>query len=254
MVRIERELFEVNSPMAKSDIDRVTDAVRRVLLGGTSDGLDYGYSNLPLCMIDAVFSLRQPYAQVRRTIERFTHNWNARFAPPRANSDELTVSVFLRGAEEIPAPRLAAELFEDAHQAPGCRGTLKAAVVVQLAQRLKHAGIESRGDVLAGAKQESLADAISLTKGIGSVGLRYLRMLCGEEDEAKPDVWVLRFLEDDVLHRPVNEGEAVALLRAATGQLRAEIPTLTLRAVDHMIWESKSSFRKAGTSERPACS
>jgi hypothetical protein len=231
--------------LASADLELVVVALRDLGVGSDSGtAAEYGYPNLPLCLVDAVFSLREPYSQVRCTVVRFGRYWDANFGPPRAKSPELRLSTFTRVAEIIPAEQLARDMFQDAHKAPGCRGLLKAAVVVDLAQRLCGAGIETREDVLMDEHQTALHKAVTNTKGIGPVGLRYLRMLCGDEHEAKPDVWIHRFLEEDVLTRSVSEDEAVGLLRAATEIIRADVPWLTLRAVDHAVWLHKSGNRQ----------
>lgn len=230
---------------ASADVDLVVTALRRIGVGSDSGtAAEYGYANLPLCLVDAVFSLREPYSQVRCTVVRFGRYWDANFGPPRAGSPELMLSTFTTVVEVLPAEQLARDMFQDAHKAPGCRELFKAAVVVDLAQRLCSAGIETREDVLMEEHQTALHEAVTNTRGIGPVGLRYLRMLCGDEDEAKPDVWILRFLQEDVLTRHVSEDEAVGLLRAATEIIRADVPWLTLRAVDHAVWLRKSGGRQ----------
>lgn len=235
-----------DTTVSATDVDLVVEAIRGIGTGrAIADAAEYGYRNLPLCLIDAVFSLREPYKQVRCTVKSFARHWDTTLAPPVSDSPALTLSVFLRGVEGMSAERLAEEVFHDAHKAPGCRGLLKSAVVVDLGVRLREAGIQTREDILKDENDANVRIAVEQTKGIGSVGLRYLRMLCGDEDEAKPDVWIYRFLEEDVLHRGVSESEAVALLRAATERLRDQTPELTLRGIDHVIWLHKSGSQES---------
>jgi hypothetical protein len=67
-------------------------------------------------------------------------------------------------------------------------------------------------------------------KGFAIAGFQYLRMLFGA-DTTKPDVHIIRFLEE-ILNRRVSKCEALLLLEAAAG--RTEI---SVRAIDKYIWK-----------------
>lgn len=223
-----------------NDVEQIVRVIREnSIITDELEAQEYGYQNLPLCIVDAIFSLREPYKLVQKTVSNFVRYWDANVAPPMARSAELKLACFVAWLKLFSASELASAIFIDNHKAPGCGHLLKAEVVVNFADVLAKSGIETQADILKPHNVEAVKGAVLQTKGIGSVGLRYLRMLSGDEDEAKPDTWILSFLKD-ILRRNVSESEAVALLRHATERLQADHPALTLRAVDHAIWVFKS--------------
>ncbi|CAG0992614.1 hypothetical protein ANRL3_02880 [Anaerolineae bacterium] len=220
----------------KADVQKIVRALESIGVGKDIDeAKEYGYANLVLCVIDAVFSLQEHYSQVQRTVCNFVRYWDSNFAPPNAQSSELSLRLFASKAKTFTPQQLAAQVFIDTHKAPGCKSLLKAAVVVNLVDRLLNAGIETPADVMNPSKTATLKSAVFGTKGIKQAGYSYLRMLSGDEDEAKQDTWITQFSIDS-LGRAVSGEEAVALLRAATEILKKDHPTLNLRAVDHFVW------------------
>ncbi len=236
-----------SNAVADEDVAAVVAALREIgIEKEVIQAPEYGYENLVLCIIDMVFSLRQHYKLVRRTVGNFINYWDGAGFSPEARSKDLSLSKFLVHTGPMTADFMAEEVFDDRHKAPGCGDLLKAAVIVDVAKRLVAVGVETTDDFRRSEDSEAVRDAVLGTRGVGNVGFRYLLMLAGDENEAKPDSWLLEFLQDDVLNRKVTETEAVALIQAASSALISEKPSLTTRALDHIVWVHKSSGGNGG--------
>ena len=70
------------------------------------------------------------------------------------------------------------------------------------------------------------------------ISWHYLLILAGVDD-VKADRMVCRFVEEVVGRRPVLHEEAHQLVLAAHSVLRSEAPSLSLRALDHAIWNAQ---------------
>lgn len=73
--------------------------------------------------------------------------------------------------------------------------------------------------------------------GFGIAGFQYLRMLFGA-DTIKPDVHILRYLEDALGH-PVAEGPAIYLVERVAARLNT-----SARGIDKAIWERADHANK----------
>ncbi len=213
---------------------------------------DYFYAGLPLCAIDAVWSLGVNFKSVLNVAGRYCEKTGVpRFRRP----DEIpvvqeTVSglVALLDALNAEQPtnaepgQLAASdrLFDNRKPTSHQSGILKADAVRRFAVVLRDHGLERLEDALemiaTPAANDDIEKAIRAIPGQGSgISLDYFWMLAGDDSRIKPDTMVTRFLEE-TLGRKVKKGEPLCLLTLVSADLEGYNPHMTPRLLDHLIW------------------
>lgn len=206
-------------------------------------GDEYHYQSLPLCIVDAVFSIGVRYESVRAVVDRYCDFAGARkyrssssggFPPPE---HQESVTRFCQRFEETGLERMTAEVFRNKQRTSTTGGILKTAAVLQFASVLRTHGVEYLQDVGTALASERVADELRDIPGQRSgISLRYFFMLAGSDELIKPDRMVLRFLERS-LRRPVSVDEATPLLAGAVTLLRRTNPVLTPRLLDYLVWD-----------------
>jgi hypothetical protein len=205
-------------------------------------GDEYYYASLPLCVIDAVFSIGVRYEGVRSVIRRYCD----RFGLPRTRADRGSLPAqerqeSLRGLcarfEQLGLDAMTKSVFGNRQRTSPTGGILKADAVHRFASALRAHGVEYLQDLLAAAGNEAVERAVRAIPGQRSgVSLRYFWMLAGSDDSVKPDRMVLRFLQA-ALGRPVAVAEAQGLLGATAERLKTKHAHLTPRLLDHAVWQ-----------------
>lgn len=208
-------------------------------------GDEYGYTCLPLCVIDAVWSIGVRYAGVQNVISRYC----AYFGIPSGNGTQphcvrdLFASMQDKGAEWF-----AANVFQNAQRTSTRNGILKAEAVYRFAEVLNRHGIDTLDDVpkigwydeLTQEMRQPYAQEILAIPGQKSgVSLSYFYMLTGSTGIVKPDRMVFRFLME-ILDRSLTDDDAQYLLCHVSRELNAAYPLLTPRSLDHLIWKHQS--------------
>lgn len=231
------------------DDELIADYANRMLqLASASLGNEYFYQSLPLCVIDAVWSIGVRYESVRNVVDRYCKKWDLlnirtdrNSLPPK--SEQETIAAFCARVKPMGAERLADEVFENRQRTSSKNGILKAEAVCRFAQALGAHGVDYFEDVPNAVKKVELEGRILRIPGQSSgISIRYFWMLAGSDEFVKPDRMILKFLEK-ALGRLVNSNEAQTLLQTATQRLRASHPHLTPRLLDHEIWKHQ---RKVG--------
>jgi hypothetical protein len=64
-------------------------------------------------------------------------------------------------------------------------------------------------------------------------------MLSGDDNLAKPDRHILRFVEKQLGYKPSIEG-AQQLMSSAVALLKHKYPDLTVRLLDYSIWDASA--------------
>ncbi len=232
----------------RTDVEIITDAVREMELGAIQPaGTEYGYPNLVLCLIDAIFSIGIKYTTTRRVVERFALWWESNAGEPGAESAGMAVSDFAKALgfvadlDDPDARTRAKEIFGNLNRTSSQSGILKAVAVVDAADVCLAYGIDSKDDLLEHYGDPEFEAAFRSLPGQASgISLRYLYMLAGHEGEAKPDRMILRFLERHLGRVPSSDA-AVALLQHVVDQLRRDGFDITVRDLDNAIWRSETS-------------
>jgi len=229
--------------MANHDVEAIAAYAERVLpLAAAHLGDEYFYQSLPLCVIDAVYSIGVRYSGVQIVVARYCERFGQRrvridrTSLPRTEEQE-TIAVFCERAEQIGPAAMADSVFENRQRTSARGGILKAEAVYRFASALRAHGVQYLQDAPAAAGDAELGRRILSIPGQGSgISLRYFLMLAGSDEFIKPDRMILRFLQS-VLGRSVSPTEAQMLLMGATQRLRASYPDLTPRLLDHEVWK-----------------
>lgn len=200
---------------------------------------EYGYHNLPLCIIDAVFSIGVNYASTENTVKRFcdyfgiTRLREKELALP---SEQLSVSEFLQFHDGLTLLELAEKVYKNKQRTSTRNGILKAEAVYHFAKVVQGLGVEYLQDVGMimgdGLFEEEIAKIPGQSSGLST---RYFYMLAGNENFIKPDRMIRRFVFS-AIQRELTFEECQELLVATHAELVKEYPLLTSESMDHLIW------------------
>lgn len=196
-------------------------------------GKEYSYSCIPLAIIDAVYSIRQSYAQAEKAVHNYcTHYGIAIYKGD--NGGLHTVTELIKCIEAVGADNFAKDILHFENKTAGGNKILKSQAVYEWAKVLKSYGIETFED-FNNADKDRLETELLKIQGQGDTVVKYFYMLCGNEDYCKPDKHILAFLEE-FAGQPVDNATAQKMLTEATEELKADYPDMTVRLLDYNIW------------------
>jgi transcriptional regulator with XRE-family HTH domain len=226
-----------------SDARIIANYAERVLpLATALLGEAYYYQSLPLCVIDAVFSIGVRYEGVQNVVARYCeYAKQPRVRRVREElppvSEQEAISTFCDRPEQSDPTVMAEQVYKNRQRTSATNGILKADAVARFARCLRSHGIECLQDVPKVAKSERFEAEIKAIPGQGSgISLQYFWMLAGSDQFIKADRHVLAFLTS-ALSRPVTVQEAGPLMIATCQLLVVKHPQLTPRLLDHEIWK-----------------
>ena len=203
---------------------------------GESIHIPDGYRSVPLCAIDAIYSIGVRYEGVENVVERYRSYWRAQGVD--ADSPAHTTAQFLREFGE--RDDLGFTLFGNRQLTSPRGGIPKADAVLRLLEMLGSCDfdIQTTEQLRSHFKDEKLDAAIRSIHGQSSgISAKYLFLLAGVEDAIKPDRMIVRFVSDAV-GRKVTPLEAQDLLVETVPGLKSAFPDVTPRLLDHVIWHS----------------
>lgn len=197
---------------------------------------DDRYQSLPLCIVDAVYSIGVRYESTERTVDDFCKwsHWNYQ--------QEYTVTELIALLDPFDGDweRLAAEVFRNRQRTSSRSGILKAEAVYRFARGLHSCDIKRRVDIpkeVGFDPPDHLVSAIAAIPGQSSgISLKYFLMLAGYDGAIKPDRMVVRFVADALGRNDVTPDFAETLVMSAHKVLRPETPWLTAAMLDYGIW------------------
>jgi hypothetical protein len=234
-----------------ADVSAISARANAVLpLAAASFGDEYFYQSLPLCVIDAVYSIGVRYEGVRNTINRYCSHFKLqRIRSPKnalpQKQEQESISSFCERTEEYGPNAMAIEVFRNKQRTSPTNGILKADGAYRFAAVLRKYGIEHLQDIGAAIQNHELEkDILAIPGQTSGISLNYFFMLSGSDNLIKPDRMILAFLKS-ILGRPVSLSEAQDLLTAVATQLTANFPHLTPRLLDHEIWKYQREHAKA---------
>lgn len=200
---------------------------------------EYGYHNLPLCIIDAVFSIGVNYTSTENTVKRFCEHFGVnrlREKELAPQSEQLSVSSFLQYHQGFTFQEMAEKVYQNKQRTSPRSGILKAEAAYRFASVVQKFGVEYLQDVDKILGDEEFEAEIARIPGQSSgLSTRYFYMLAGDENFIKPDRMVRRFI-DAAIQRELSFDECQGLLVATHSELVKEYPLLTPRSLDHQIW------------------
>lgn len=214
------------------------------LKGKTDPNLTF-YKSLPICILDAVFSIGVKYASTAKVTERYIKYYNLEI--PREYeklTNEHTVSDFLKNAEEAGGAEAFADKVVCNRQRTSTRnGILKAEACFEVARVFEKHGINTLGDFQNYSQKDALERDILRVHGQSSgVMLKYLKMLAGDSGTVKPDRMIQRFI-NSVFPEINSHDDFQELISEAARELGSKYPDMTPRLLDHAIWEYQKNVK-----------
>ncbi len=221
-------------------------------LRNTKLGPEYSYASLPLCVIDAVYSVGVRYTP---TIPRTVQNWCLRqqrqWAIYRtAGSSEHSIEDFVKLLDGHDFEALARDVFSNRQRTSTSSGILKAEAVYRFARVLRDFHINVFGDTEDATLNQSVEKAIRKIPGQKSgISFSYFLMLAGSDKFVKADRMICRFVAEAIqASKTVSPAMAQSLVVEASSELKREIPGLTPRLLDYAIWTYQRQLRPARAS------
>jgi hypothetical protein len=217
-------------------------ADRLLPLAGAALTDDYYYQSLPLCAIDAVYSIGVRYEGVRAVVLRYCERTEQRRVRPDRHTlppreEQESISAFCERFDRTGLEAMTADIFANRQRTSSRGGILKAEAVHRFARAMRAHGAEHLQDVPTVADNVALERDVRSIPGQGSgISFQYFWMLAGSDEFIKPDRMVLRFLQS-ALGRAVTVGEAQGLLSSAAERLRTKYPHIKPRLLDYVIWQ-----------------
>lgn len=204
---------------------------------------EFFYASLPLCVIDAVFSIGVTYTSTRNTVVRFCARQGWDLGPvENRRLGEKTISDFLNCYAGLSPDEAAEQLFGNRQRTSSRSGILKAEAVQRFAVALHEAGIGDFADLT----DERLTIAEAAIRQIpgqkSGISFDYFRMLAGDDTLIKPDRMVQRFIARAIGEAPdkVGPDRARGLLQGVVPELNARGSTWSPRTLDHEVWAYQS--------------
>ena len=209
-------------------------------------GDEFYYCSLPLCVIDAVFSIQARFTAVQAVVRRWCEYQSPKWEiGPRPCHRSHGVGEFLRLTESRDLLDLAANVYMNRGRTSSRSGILKAEAVRRYCVALRASGIDDFADMRREDRVSAAWEEIRTIPGHSSgVAFGYFRMLAGDEDIIKSDTRLRAFVTE-ALDAPSRVGarQAHDLIMEAYGALNPRVPGLTPRNLDYAIWRSMQKTR-----------
>lgn len=208
------------------------------------------YHSLPLCMLDAVFSIGVRYEAAFAVVCRYAahRSITAEELPALPPADEqVTTSAFLDDYAHYGVDGMAERILCKRQRTSPRNGILKAAAVERWAKVLAEAGIETMQDAQRtfvssddDLPEPAIEEALLTIPGQRSgVSLEYFILLLGDEMRVKPDRRVKRFVDAALGAHVEDNARVIHLLQQASARLAPTYPNLTPRRLDKLTWEQQ---------------
>jgi hypothetical protein len=151
----------------ESEIASVTARVRKLLpLQSAKLSEEYFYQSLPLCVIDAVFSIGVKYDSTRQAVIRYCqHTSQGRIRHSNEmpqKSEQESISAFCSRPEQADASLMAERVYRNRQRTSSRGGILKAEAALQFAQTLRSFCVEHLQDVPNAMSNDALEAALRL--------------------------------------------------------------------------------------------
>ena len=202
---------------------------------------EYYYQSLPLCVIDAVYSIGVRYSSTRKVVIRFCEKYNLKRI--RSSKDVLpkffeqfSTTSFLEELSKYSYEELAESIFKNKQRTSTRNGVLKSEAVIRFAEILQKFGgeyFQNRDNFI--GKNEFEREIRKLPGQKSGISVRYFYMLAGSNDFIKPDRMINRFIEERT-GKKLSISESQELIEKTQKILSKEYDNLTPRLLDNLIW------------------
>ena len=217
-----------------SELDRLLAYIRGILPKPTGPlpQSDDRYRSLPLCVIDAVYSIGVRYESTEKAVANFCA-WSC-----WSDDQEYTTKEFIQLLDRFNGnwETVATEVFQNRQRTSSRSGILKAEAVYRFAEQLRRYDIDCLAHLAGTDPNKELVSAITAIRGQSSgISFKYFLMLAGYDGIIKPDRMVERFVAN-ALGREQAPKNFEKLVLDANEVLRGETPQLTAAMLDYEIW------------------
>lgn len=200
------------------------------------------YKSLPLCIIDAVFSIGVKYTSVMKAEENFISYFKLNIPRTYPVKSEYTVNDFISHMDSIGSfEKAATYVFKNSQRTSSRKGILKAEACYLVAKVFQKHNINTLNKFNNYTNKLALDADILKVKGQRSgIMLKYLYMLAGDYNLIKPDRHMVRFINKEFpnLTMDVKDHAAIKnIIEQTVLVLSAKYPNLTPRFLDYLIWE-----------------
>ena len=202
---------------------------------------EYNYTCLPLCLLDAVYSIGVKYASTQNSVKRYCQRYGIPCYKHDNNGSECkhTISDLIQNIEMVGTEHFASDILMNQQRTSSQNGILKAQAVLECAKVFQEAGIECIED-FRNKLNTSIEKKYLAVKGQASgISFRYLCMLCGDENHIKPDRHIVQSLQEHCT-KSATADNAEDILQTVLTKLSSDHCDLTLRKLDYVIWEYQS--------------
>jgi hypothetical protein len=208
---------------------------------------EYYYKSLPLCVIDAVFSIGIRYTITRNVVKNFCTEMKIERLRKYGSiypsiENQFSIESLLNLYNQFSIDEITDSFFHSRNRTSSKHGILKSEAVLHFATVLTKYEINYFQDLSLFIGNNEFENYIKEIPGQGSgISTSYFYMLAGEENFIKADRMIIRFIES-CIHRITAANEASRLITDALEILKEESPTLTPRILDHEIWKYQRSI------------
>ena len=226
----------------------IADCCKRLLdLKNAKLSEEYYYNSLPLCVIDAVFSIGIRYTITRNVVNNFCTKLKIERLRQHGGvypqiENQFSIESFLNLYNQFTIDEITDNFFRSRNRTSSKHGILKSEAVLYFAAVLKKYRVNYFQDLPPLIGNMEFENSIKEIPGQGSgISTTYFYMLAGEENFIKADRMIIRFIES-VVKRIVTTNEVFRLITDAHVILKEEFPTLTPRILDHEIWKYQKNI------------
>ncbi len=200
------------------------------------------YKSLPVCIIDAVFSIGVKYQSVEKAEKAFFDHFNLNIPRKYPITNEYRITDFIRNMDTFDTFENAAEIgFNNRQRTSSRNGILKAEACYRVAEVFKKHNIDTLNDFNKYEDKSLLDKDILKVKGQSSgIMLKYLHMLAGDANEVKPDRHMVNFMRSvfpNLTMSVKDHPEIKNIIKATVAELKKTYPMLTERFLDVLIWD-----------------
>lgn len=196
------------------------------------------YKSLPICILDAVFSIGVRYTSVVNVVNSYIGTFDLTISRTQADATEHTIRNFLANVAKYDTIEdFSKNVLHNMQRTSSRSGILKAEACREIAQ--KH-GINTLRDFNDYTDKTTLDKDIKSVRGQRSgIMLKYLYMLTGDENRVKPDRHIVRFIKETCTLQKLTDDDAQAIMVRTVEMLKPEYPNITVRFLDSLIWETQ---------------
>ena len=217
----------------------------KLIVQGKKDPNETFYKSLPICIMDAVFSIGVNYKSVEKATNTFMKHFNLKIPRTYPVDNEYTICDFLQDMDTFASFEEAAKMgFNNRQRTSSVNGILKAEACYRVAEVFKKHDINTLAEFNAYQNKPALDADILKVKGQSSgIMLKYLYMLAGKADEVKPDRHMVNFMRQvfpELTMATKDHNEIKKIMQETVSALKPKYPQLTARFLDYLVWEHMS--------------